>query len=82
MSGNKERYTELFLDEAAEHIENLNTNLLLLEKDRSDPEIINEIFRSAHTLKSSAAFVGLDALSRLAHKMEDLFQKVREGRSA
>lgn len=79
MSGNKERYTELFLDEAAEHIENLNTNLLLLEKDRSDPEIINEIFRSAHTLKSSAAFVGLDALSRLAHKMEDLFQKVREG---
>jgi len=79
MSGNKERYTELFLDEAAEHIENLNTNLLLLEKDHSDPEIINEIFRSAHTLKSSAAFVGLDALSRLAHKMEDLFQKVREG---
>lgn len=79
MSGNRERYTELFLDEAAEHIENLNTNLLLLEKDRSDPEIINEIFRSAHTLKSSAAFVGLDALSRLAHKMEDLFQKVRDG---
>ncbi len=79
MSGNKERYTELFLDEAAEHIENLNTNLLQLEKDHSDPEIINEIFRSAHTLKSSAAFVGLDTLSRLAHKMEDLFQKVREG---
>ena len=78
MSGNRERYTELFLDEAAEHVENLNTNLLLLEKDRSDPEIINEIFRSAHTLKSSAAFVGLNALSRLAHKMEDLFQKVRE----
>lgn len=79
MAGNKERYTELFLDEAAEHIENLNTNLLLLEKDHSNTEIINEIFRSAHTLKSSAAFVGLDALSKLAHKMEDLFQKVREG---
>jgi two-component system chemotaxis sensor kinase CheA len=79
MSSTRDRYTELFLDEAAEHIENLNTNLLLLEKDRSDTEIINEIFRSAHTLKSSAAFVGLESLSHLAHKMEDLLQKIREG---
>jgi two-component system chemotaxis sensor kinase CheA len=73
-----DRYTELFLDEASEHIEDLNQNLLRLERDGSDPETINEIFRSAHTLKSSAAFVGLDSLSALAHHMEDLFQKVRE----
>ncbi|MBW7857321.1 MAG: chemotaxis protein CheA, partial [Leptonema sp. (in: Bacteria)] len=79
MSNNQDRYVELFLDEAAEHIENLNTNLLSLEKDHHDPEIINEIFRSAHTLKSSAAFVGLETFSHLAHKMEDLFQKIREG---
>ena len=79
MTNNQDRYVELFLDEAAEHIDNLNTNLLALEKDHHNPEIINEIFRSAHTLKSSAAFVGLETFSHLAHKMEDLFQKIREG---
>ena len=74
-----DRYTELFLDEASEHIEDLNQNLLRLERDGFDPETINEIFRSAHTLKSSAAFVGLDSLSSLAHHMEDLFQNVKDG---
>ncbi|MCB1139730.1 MAG: chemotaxis protein CheW [Leptospiraceae bacterium] len=74
-----DRYTELFLDEASEHIEDLNQNLLRLERDGFDQETINEIFRSAHTLKSSAAFVGLDSLSSLAHHMEDLFQKVKDG---
>ena len=73
-----DRYTELFLDEASEHIEDLNQNLLRLERDGYDPETINEIFRSAHTLKSSAAFVGLDSLSALAHHMEDLFQNVKD----
>ncbi|MCB1164564.1 MAG: chemotaxis protein CheA, partial [Leptospiraceae bacterium] len=73
-----DRYTELFLDEASEHIEDLNQNLLRLERDGYDTETINEIFRSAHTLKSSAAFVGLDSLSNLAHHMEDLFQNVKD----
>ncbi|MEQ8350999.1 MAG: chemotaxis protein CheW [Leptospiraceae bacterium] len=75
-----DRYTELFLDEASEHIEDLNQNLLRLERDGYDPETINEIFRSAHTLKSSAAFVGLDGLSALAHHMEDLLQKVKDSK--
>jgi two-component system chemotaxis sensor kinase CheA len=76
----QDRYIEMFLDEAGEHIESLNQNLLIIEREGADPEVINEIFRSAHTLKSSAAFVGLESLSDLAHKMEDLLQGVREGR--
>ncbi|GIX41114.1 MAG: chemotaxis protein [Leptospiraceae bacterium] len=73
-----EKYLELFLDEANEHIDDLNRSILELEQDKNDPEIINEIFRVAHTLKSSAGFVGLEYLSRLAHRMEDLFQLIRD----
>lgn len=78
MSENFDRYTDLFLEEASEQIEELSQNLLNLEREGYDPEIINEIFRTAHTLKSSAAFVGLEDLSDLAHSMEDLLQSVKD----
>jgi two-component system, chemotaxis family, sensor kinase CheA len=71
-------YTEIFLEESEDQIEELNANLLKLESDHSNPDIINDIFRAAHSLKSSAAFVGLINLSDLAHKMENLLQKIRE----
>ena len=60
----------------------LNENIIALEKDPSDSSIIQEIFRIAHTLKSSAAFINQDQLSRLAHKMEDVFQLVKDGQVA
>ncbi len=74
----EDKYLELFIDEINEHIENLNKSLLELEQNYKNREIINEIFRVAHTLKSSAAFVGLSNLSQLAHKMEDLFQLIKD----
>lgn len=79
MGGVLGEYTEVFLEESEDQIEELNNNLLLLEKDHTNPEIINDIFRAAHSLKSSAAFVGLYNLSDLAHKMENLLQKIRDG---
>lgn len=79
MAGILGEYTEIFLEESEDQIEELNSNLLLLEKDHNNQEIINDIFRTAHSLKSSAAFVGLYHLSDLAHKMENLLQKIREG---
>ncbi len=78
MAGILGEYTELFLEESEDQIEELNANLLKLESDHSNPDIINDIFRAAHSLKSSAAFVGLLNLSDLAHKMENLLQKIRE----
>lgn len=80
MSGILGDYTEDFLEESEDQIEELNANLLKLEQDHSNPEIINDIFRAAHSLKSSSAFVGLYNLSDLAHKMENLLQKIREGK--
>ena len=78
MAGILGEYTEIFLEESEDQIEELNGNLLKLESDHSNPDIINDIFRAAHSLKSSAAFVGLLNLSDLAHKMENLLQKIRE----
>ncbi|WP_411821994.1 chemotaxis protein CheW [Leptospira sp. 'Mane'] len=79
MAGILGEYTEVFLEESEDQIEELNANLVRLEKDHSNPEIINDIFRAAHSLKSSSAFVGLYNLSDLSHKMENLLQKIREG---
>lgn len=74
-----DRYTELFLEEAGEHIETLNQVLLQMEREGGQAELIDEVFRIAHTLKSSAAFVGLEHLAAAAHHMEDLLQQLREG---
>lgn len=82
MAGVLGEYTELFLEESEDQIEELNANLLQLEKDQSNPQTINDIFRAAHSLKSSAAFVGLYNLSDLAHKMENLLQSIRDGKLA
>lgn len=71
-------YQDIFLEEADEQLQELNENLLKLEKDPADEEIINNIFRAAHSLKSSAAFVGLTDLGDLAHKMENLLQGIRD----
>ncbi|HMB19939.1 MAG TPA: Hpt domain-containing protein, partial [Spirochaetota bacterium] len=69
-------YQDIFLEEADEQLQELNQNLLALEKGGTDQEVINNIFRAAHSLKSSAAFVGLSDLSDLAHKMENLLQGI------
>ncbi|MCG9876588.1 MAG: chemotaxis protein CheW [Leptospiraceae bacterium] len=79
MAGILGEYTELFLEESEDQIEELNSNLLLLENDHHNQNLIDDIFRAAHSLKSSAAFVGLYHLSDLSHKMENLLQKIREG---
>ncbi len=71
-------YQDIFLEEADELLQDLNKNLLALEKSPDDEDIINNIFRAAHSLKSSAAFVGLNDLSDLAHKMENLLQGIRD----
>ena len=75
-------YKALFIEESEEYIAALNDNLIALEKDRTNRKLIDNIFRVAHTLKSSAAAVGLTDLSALSHKAEDVMQKVRSGEVA
>ena len=72
-------YQDIFLEEADDLLQELNQDLLQMEKNPDDADMINNIFRAAHTLKSSAAFVGLTDLSELAHEMENLLQGIRDG---
>ena len=70
-------YKGLFIAESREHMENLNRSLLKLEQKPNDTEHINEMFRSAHTLKGMAATMGYENLSELAHKLENLLGNLR-----
>jgi len=68
---------EFFLIEAGEHLQNLNKGLLSLEKNPSDIHMIDELFRAAHTLKGSAAMMGYQGVSTVAHKAEDMLSMFR-----
>ena len=70
-------FKSLFLDEADEQIAKLNKELLILEKDKGDVELVNEIFRAAHTLKGSAALEGYNDMSDLLHEMEGVLEKIK-----
>jgi len=72
------RYQTLFLEEAAEHCAEMSAALLELEKDAGSTEAIDLVFRAAHSIKGMAASLGHDAVSELAHAMEDRMQVFRE----
>ena len=69
---------EFFQPEAKEHLQIVSDCLLSLEANHS-PEAINKLFRAIHTVKGSAAQVGLKRLGAIAHRVEDLIGRLREG---
>lgn len=72
-------YRTLFFEETDDHLQQLNDNVLELENNPNDGNLLNEIFRSAHTLKGMAATMGYDVMTELTHKMENIFEKFKEG---
>ena len=52
------QYLEIFIEETKEHLQSLNEQLLVLEKEPDNKETINEIFRAAHSLKGMAGTMG------------------------
>lgn len=70
---------EDFLVEAFELIEQLDQNLVELEGNPDDLELLNSIFRVAHTIKGSSSFLNFDILTGLTHHMEDVLNKARHG---
>ena len=75
-----DEFISIFLSEANEIVEGLENDLVLLEDNKSDEDLLNKIFRSAHTLKSSAGTVGFTTMSELNHVAENLLEKVRSGK--
>jgi len=69
----------LFLQEADEQLQLLDEDIVRLEKESGSQELMQEIFRAAHTLKGSSAMVGHQRLSDLAHAMENVLDNVRKG---
>ncbi len=68
-----------FIQEALELLESLNENFIELEKQPDNKEILNTIFRAAHTVKGSAGFLGFQNIVELAHSAENILNKLRQG---
>jgi two-component system chemotaxis sensor kinase CheA len=74
------QYLEIFIDETKEHLQSLNEQLLVLEREPDNTETINEIFRAAHSLKGMAGTMGYKRMQRLTHDMENVFSEIRNGK--
>ena len=71
------QYLEIFLDETKEHLQSLSDQFMILEQEPDNMDTINEIFRSAHTLKGMAGTMGYKRMQTLTHDMENVFSEVR-----
>jgi two-component system chemotaxis sensor kinase CheA len=74
-----EEYVQAFVHESEEQLTDLNNSLLALESDPDDQEAMDDIFRTAHTLKGNMGAMGYDEASDLAHAIEDLLDELRDG---
>ena len=72
-------YRDLFISEMRTNLEALEDSLSLLKENPADAELINEVFRITHTIKGMAATMGYNITADLAHKMEDLMSRIRDG---
>ena len=69
---------ESFVVETREIFEDLDHDLLQLERTPDDRELIDRIFRAVHTVKGTSGFLSLDQMSNLAHRFEDVLNKLRQ----
>ncbi|HYW39070.1 MAG TPA: chemotaxis protein CheA [Terriglobales bacterium] len=81
MDFDRQAALESFLVETEEGLDQMEQSLLELESDSSNIELVNDIFRVAHTLKGNAVALSLDGLAELAHAAEDLLDVFREQRT-
>ena len=73
-------FYEDFLVEAQEHFEQIETNFLALEEAPGDLDLLNAIFRSVHTIKGAAGFLGLQKVQSVAHVGENVLDDLRKSR--
>ncbi len=72
-------YRSLFISEMRTNLEALEDSISLLKGNPTDVELINEVFRITHTIKGMSATMGYNITADLAHKMEDLMSRIRDG---
>jgi two-component system chemotaxis sensor kinase CheA len=77
------KYRTIFVEESTEHLAEISSALLRLEKEPGCADAIDSIFRMAHSIKGMAASMGYDSITEVAHRLEDRMQAIREaGRAA
>lgn len=70
---------EVFLQEADEHLQMMDQDIVRLETEPDDPDLLQQIFRSSHTIKGSSAMLGHTRMADVAHSMENLLDRLRKG---
>jgi two-component system chemotaxis sensor kinase CheA len=73
------QFYSVFFEEAAEHLDGMESLLLEIDLDAADEEQLNAIFRAAHSIKGGAATFGFQDITGLTHEMETVFDRVRKG---
>lgn len=73
------QYVKMFIEEANEHLQTLNTDLIKLEKEPDNKEVLNKIFRTVHSLKGMSATMGFSSFSNINQEMENVLARSREG---
>src|SRR5262249_23199492 len=82
MSVQSDPLLQVFFEEAAERLADAEKALLQLEKAPEDEQLLNRVFRCAHTLKSNGALLGFQTISRFTHGLEDLLDLLRKKKRA
>ncbi len=82
MSNDFAQFQDAFFDEAVEHLAVVEDGLLELEQHPEDRDLLNKIFRSAHSIKGGSGMFGFNAVAQFTHKMETLLDLLRNGQKA
>ncbi|SDK46123.1 chemotaxis protein CheA [Natronincola ferrireducens] len=73
------QYLDIFMEESKENLQSMNDILMKLENEPKDMNLLNEIFRIAHTLKGMSGTMGFTNIASLTHEMENILDDVRNG---
>ncbi|VXD14983.1 hybrid sensor histidine kinase/response regulator [Planktothrix paucivesiculata] len=76
----QQRIMGYFIEEAKDHLNTIEQGLLNLQTTIEDPELLNEVFRAAHSVKGGAAMLGLNSIQQTAHRLEDSFKILKDNR--
>ncbi|HEY9734911.1 MAG TPA: response regulator [Trichocoleus sp.] len=74
----QKRILGYFIEEAKDHLNTIEQGLLNLQATIEDSEMINEVFRAAHSVKGGAAMLGLESIQHTSHRLEDYFKVLKE----
>ena len=77
-SEQQQRIMGYFIEEAKAHLHTIEQGLLNLQSTIEDSEMVNEVFRAAHSVKGGAAMLGINSIQQVSHRLEDCFKLLKE----